>query len=298
MTSARPRAPEAPLYRQFTTKAEIDVQYDPGQRVADEGAYLQRYIERAAHARSHLTCLLDVSYGPSREETLDIFPAAHPGAPVFVFLHGGYWRALSSKEFSGVALGLQPLGITTVVVNYALCPSVTLDEVTRQARASVAWTLRHIDAHGGDASRVAVGGHSAGGHLTAMCLATDWNREYGLAADPLAAAVPVSGIFDIEPLRHSYLQPAIRLDEGLVARNSPLFHVRSSHTPVLVTYGGDESEEFARQAASFHAAWRAIGNTSTLSAQPGCNHYTAIEGFEHAESPLCRWLARTLDAEA
>ncbi len=285
------------LYGEFTTAAEIDAQYDPGHLVADEGAFLRHYIERAAHARSRLACVLDVPYGASPEETLDIFPAALAHAPVFVFLHGGYWRALSSKELSGVALGLQPLGITTVVVNYALCPHVTLDEVTRQARESVAWTLRNIGAHGGDAGRVAVGGHSAGGHLTAMCLATDWQGEYGIDADPLAAALPVSGIYDIEPLRHSYLQPVIRLDAGLVARNSPLFHVRRSTTPVLVTYGGDESGEFARQAESFDAAWRGVGNTSTLLAQPGCNHYTAIAGFEHSQSALCRWLAHTLHAE-
>ena len=156
-----------PLYRDFTSQAEIDAQYNASLTVADPAAEMAHYIDRAKEAVDTLPCLLDIPFGPTRAETLDIFPAGVPGAPVFIFLHGGYWRALSSKEFSGVALGLHALGITTVVVNYALCPRVTLDEVTRQARASVAWVLRNIAGMGGDPSRVAIGGHSAGAHLSA-----------------------------------------------------------------------------------------------------------------------------------
>jgi len=213
---------------------------------------------------------------------------------VFVFIHGGYWRAFSASDHSFVALGPVALGITTVVVDYSLCPKVTIDEITRQCRAAVAWTLGHIGAHGGDPARVAVGGHSAGGNLSAMCLETRWDEDYGLARDPLAAALLVSGIYDIEPLRHSYLQPTIQLDDGIVRRNSPLFGVRPCATPMLVTWGGEESDEFARQSTSFHAAWQAAGNRSELRAQPGANHFSAIHGFADPEHPLCRWLAERL----
>lgn len=286
-----------PLYRDFRTPAEIDVQYGTQQWVADPAAEARRYVERSLEARTTLRCELDVAFGPTRDETLDIFPADRPDAPVFVFLHGGYWRANTSKEFSCVALGLQPAGITTVVVNYSLCPKVSLDEVTRQARAAVAWVLRHIGAHGGDARRVALGGHSAGAHLTAMCLQTPWAEEYGLARDPLAAAVLVSGIYDLRPLRYSYLQPQIQLDEGLVQRNSPLFAVRPCATPTLVTWGEAESPEFARQSAEFHAVWLGAGNRGELTAQAGAHHFSAIHGFEQAASPLARWLRTALDAD-
>ena len=124
-----------------------------------------------------------------------------------------------------------------------------------------------------------------------MCLETRWDEDYGLARDPLAAALLVSGIYDIEPLRHSYLQPTIQLDDGIVRRNSPLFGVRPCATPVLATWGGEESEEFARQSTSFHAAWQAAGNRSELHAQPGANHFSAIHGFADPGHPLCRWLA-------
>lgn len=285
-----------PLYRDFATGTEIDAQYNAGAAVADPGRYLRGYTERSRAARERLRCELDIAYGPTLDETLDIFPADAPRAPVFVFIHGGYWRAFSSKDFSCVATGLQASGITTVVVNYSLCPKVTIDEITRQCRAAVAWTLRRIGEHGGDPSRVAVGGHSAGGHLTAMCLEARWDEDWGLARDPIAAGVLVSGIYDLEPLRHSYLQPSIRLDDGIVARNSPLFAVRPCATPLLVTWGGDESAEFARQSTSFHEAWLAAGNPSELLPQPGANHFSATDGFEDAVSPTCRWLADRLGA--
>jgi arylformamidase len=283
-----------PLYREFETQAQIDAQYNPSLHLADPTAPGKHYAERSALARQTLRCELDVPFGPTREETLDIFPADVPNAPVFVFLHGGYWRALSSKDFSCVASGLQLLGITTVVVNYALCPRVSIDEITRQVRAAIAWTHRNIAGYRGDASRIALGGHSAGAHLTAMCLHTRWQEDYGLPQDPLAAALLVSGIYDIAPLRYSYLQPMIQLDEGVIRRNSPLFLMRSCRTPIWVNWGDQESPEFARQSADFHAAWQSLGNQSELSALADADHYRGIHGFEDSKSHLAQWLVGKL----
>lgn len=281
-----------PLYRDFQTQAEIDAQYNAAQAVPDFPRYGQRNAALSQELRQSLPCQLDVPYGPTLAETLDIFPAAQPDAPVFVFIHGGYWRALSSKDYSLVATGLRRRGFTTVVVNYALCPQVSIEEITRQVRAAVAWTLRNIAAHGGDPARVVVGGHSAGGHLTAMCLQTAWAADYGLPQDPLAGAVLISGLYDLRPLRYSYLQPMIQLDEGIVQRCSPLFGVRASRTPALVTWGGNESPEFARQSASWHAAYTALGGSATLQAVEGAHHFSVLDGFEDPDSFLCREAAR------
>jgi arylformamidase len=282
------------LYREFETQAQIDAQYNPSLALTADANPVEHYLASARAARTHLQCILDVPFGPTVHETLDIFPADTPNAPVFIFIHGGYWRAFSSKEFSGVALGPHARGITTVVVNYALCPQVNIDEITRQTRAAVAWTLRNITQYGGDPSRVGIGGHSAGAHLTAMCLQTPWAQEYGLPQDPLKAAVLVSGLFDLAPLRYSYLQPMIQLDEGVVRRNSPAFGVRHSSTKAWATWGGAETTEFARQSSVFHSAWLAAGNSGLLREQPGANHFSAIHGFEDANSPLCDWLANAL----
>ena len=283
------------LYREFTTQAQIDAQYNAAAAVPDAAAHLERYAELSRSARATLPCHLDVPYGPTLDETLDIFPGA-PGGPVLVFIHGGYWRAFSAKDFSFVARGPQALGITTVVMHYALCPKVGIDEITRQARAAVAWVLRHIGEYGGDPKRVAVGGHSAGGHLSAMCLQTAWAEDYGLPDEPLAAALLLSGIYDLAPLRYSYLQPMIQLDDGVIRRNSPLFGVRPTRTPALITWGANESAEFARQARALHEASQAAGNRSELLVHADANHYRGIYEFEDPRSPLCRWLAAALAA--
>ncbi len=283
------------LYRQFRNQAEIDAEYDVETAVPDFMVYARHYIEESRLARERLECILDVPYGPTRDETLDIFPAG-PGAPVFVFIHGGGWRILSSKEFSCMALGMREMGITTVVVNYSLCPKVSIDEITRQARASVAWVLRRIDRHGGDPSRVVVGGHSAGGQLGAMCVQTDWKGEYGLPADPLAGAELVSGVFDIEPFRWSCHQPMLQINDGVVQRNSPQFHIGPSSTPLLVSWGGDETHEFVRQSETYLKAWQSAGNRAEGLSQPGRNHFDAIYGFEDARNPLAQWVRKTLRA--
>jgi arylformamidase len=282
------------LYRSFVTQADIDAQYNAAHGVADAAAEARHFVTRSAEARQELRCVLDIPFGPTLAETLDIFPADLKGAPVFIFLHGGYWRALSSKEFSCVAIGPQQRGITTVVVNYALCPHVAIDEITRQTRAAIFWVLRNIDRYGGDPARVALGGHSAGGHLAAMCLQTDWQGIYGLPGTPLRAALLVSGLYDLEPLRYSYLQPQIQLDDGVIRRNSPAFSVRRCATPALITWGETETSEFERQSSVFHEAWHAAGNPSELRPQPGANHFSVIHGFESPTSDLCQWLAGKL----
>ncbi len=292
MTNASPA-----LYRDFHTQAQIDAQYNPGAAITDAPAQLQHYVERSRLARETLPCVLDVAYGPTSAETLDIFPAEKPGAPVFVFIHGGYWRAFSAKEFSCVALGLRQLGITTVVIDYALCPAVSIDEITRQARAAVAWVLRNIQAHGGDVARVAIGGHSAGAHLAAMCLQTRWAEEYGLAENPMAAAALISGLYDLQPLRYSYLQPQIQLDDGIIRRNSPVFGVRACATPALISWGSLESAEFARQSAELHRVWQQSGNRSELLALSQAHHFSVIHGFEDPASQLCVWLAERLGVQ-
>lgn len=286
-----PLIPGPALYRDFHHQADIDQAYDPAWNVPDLAAIRQGLAEQVELARQTLTCVPDIPYGPTLDESLDIFPAATPGAPVLVYLHGGYWRAFSSRDFHCVALGPAALGMTVVVVNYALCPKVSLDEVTRQARASVAWVLRNIAQYHGDPQRIVLAGHSAGAHLAAMCLQTRWRHDYGLDAAAIRAALLVSGIYDIAPLRYSYLQPLIQLDDGIIRRNNPMFGVQPSAARVLLTWGGNESTEFARQSGDFLAQWRAAGNVGDALEQPQGNHFTAIHGFQRPDSPLCQWLS-------
>lgn len=274
----------------FASQQEIDEAYDPLHRAADAAASNRHFAERSEQARRELPNRLNIPYGPTRAETMDIFPAARADAPVFFFIHGGYWRARAARDFHNVAFGPHALGFTAVLVDYALCPAVTLDEIVRQVRAAAAWTLRHIGDHGGDPRRIVIGGHSAGGHLGAMLLNTRWAEDYGLPDDPFAGAVLVSGLYDIAPLRYSYLQPAVQFDEGIVQRNSPVRHVRPCATPVLLAWGGAEQDAFAQQSERMHAAWQQAGNRSTLAPLAGADHLQVVQAFEDPGSVLCRAL--------
>ncbi len=274
------------LYRGFSTQEEIDAEYNVEISV-DLGPYVEFFVGESARARRELDVSLDERFGPTLDETVDVFPARAPGAPMIVFIHGGYWRRLSSKEFSLVALGLVERGFCVAVTNYSLCPKVTISEITRQSRAALVFLQREATRFGADPTRIYACGHSAGGHQVGMLLATDWSGEYGLAASPIRGGIPISGLFDLAPLRYSWLQPKILLDHETIRRESPLFHIPEQAPPILLSLGGDESAEFHRQTGTYLETWHRAGHEGTIFEQPGKNHFNAIEGFVHADSALC-----------
>ena len=276
------------LYRDFTSQEEIDQEYKVEALVPDMQPYFDLFVGGSEKARRELECVLDVHFGPTVDETVDIFPAKNPGAPIVVFIHGGYWRILSSKEFSLVASGLNAHGITVVVTNYSLCPKVTISEITRQSRAAIAWLHQAAETYNGDPNRIFVCGHSAGGHQVGMLMATDWPGEYGLPADILKGGIPISGLFDLEPLRYSWLQPKILLTHEVIKQQSPCLHIPRTAPPLFLTVGEEEPSEFHRQSQDYLAAWQANGLQGEFQVQPGKNHFTAIEGLAEADSPLCQ----------
>ena len=279
----------------FSSIQAIDEAYNPRLRAENLDAALQHYAQQSERTRKILPYRAAVPYGQTLAETLDIVSARKPGAPVFFYIHSGYWRANAARDFTHMALGPHARDFMTVLVDYALCPTVTLDEIVRQVRAAAAWVVRNIADYGGDPRRIVIGGHSAGGHLGAMLLSTPWREQYGLADDPFAGAVFVSGLYDIAPLRYSYLQPSIQLDEGIVQRNTPLRLVRRCTTPLLLSWGGLEQPSFEHQSTQMHEAWLAAGNASELAPQPNADHFTAIKGFEDPRSPLCVAMQRMVD---
>ena len=200
---------------------EIELEFNPRAAARNVDERIAAYADASAATRARLDGVLDVRYGPGEKETLDIFPADAPDAPVHLFIHGGYWRAMDKSDYSFIADVFQPAGATTVLVNYGLCPTVTLDTIVVQTMRAIAWTWRNIARHGGDPGRLYVSGNSAGGHLTAMALAHDWTAE-GLPADIIKGAIPVTGVFDCEPVPDITVNEQVRLDRDEARRLSPL----------------------------------------------------------------------------
>lgn len=259
-------------------QAYYDRQYNARASVQDAQALIARYAQESATAHALPHAVRDQAYGPSASERLDIYPAAQPGSPVLFFIHGGYWRALSKNESAFMAPALNAAGATVVVPDYDLAPAASLDHIVDQMRRALAWTVAHIARWGGDAQRICVSGSSAGGHLAGMLVAGDWQTAYGLpeAAAP-AAAFPLSGLFDLQPLLHTHINAWMGLDEAAAVRNSPRFHLPSHHShgrcQLRVACGEFESLEFKRQSTDYLAAWNARCLLGQWVEAPGTNHF-------------------------
>ena len=215
-----------------------------------------------------------------------------------VYLHGGYWRALDKRDQSFVAPPFVEAGAMVVLPDYALCPSVTIEHIVLQTVQALAWVYRHAADHGGDPQRIVVAGHSAGGHLATMLLACDWQAVApDLPADLVKAALSISGIYDLEPLRHTpFLAPDLRLTKASARRLSPVFMPAPSGSLVTVV-GADESEEFLRQSALIAAAW---GRRTVVASVcvPHRNHMNVLHTLSDPNSRTHRWASRLLGIQS
>lgn len=282
-----------PVFLHYDREA-LDREYNNRAKVPNALEMLDGYARESGEARAVLLSRLDLAYGAHPAERLDAFAPTTPppegrGAPLHLFIHGGYWQWLDKKDFSFVARAFAPAGAITVVINYALMPAVSMDELVRQCRAAAAWTFRNAASLGGDPERLFVSGHSAGGHLTAMLLTTDWPRfEAGLPAGIVKGGVALSGLYDLEPIRLCYLNDTLQLSSDEARRNSPI-HLRPARPrPFVLAVGGLEGPEYHRQVEALASPWRAYGMPIEVLDQPAHDHFTIVMQLADPDSPLSR----------
>lgn len=268
------------LYKEFSKQEEIDEQYNPRLKTKNVPELLQRILDNSARIRSQHDHQLDIQYGPTLAEHFDYFPTKVNKAPLHVFIHGGYWHSFTSKEFALVAEVFLENNINVALLNYALCPHVTLDEIVRQCRAALAFLYKNNLALGYDPQQISISGHSAGGHLVGMMLSTDWENQYGLPANLIQSSCAISGLFDLAPFPYSWLQPKLQLSWDQVKRNSPLHHhPPPSSGPVIVTVGSEESSEFHIQSESYVNVLKQHGYSVDYLDLEGKNHFTILDEF-------------------
>ncbi len=267
---------------------ELNLQYLPRLTVKNVEGYLERSAARSARLRRKIDCEIDVAYGNTAGQKLDVFPARRKGAPVHVFIHGGYWRSLDKHVYSHVAGPMVAAGATVILVNYDLCPKVNITEIVRQVRRSLVWTWRYVARYNGDRKRIHVSGHSAGGHLTGMMLATDWKKFAGLPNDLIKGSAPLSGLFDIRPHRLSQLQPDIRLTQKEAVAMSPMFLPPVAKGPSIVAVGGIEPNLFHWQSLEYAARLRLHGVRAEYVSTPGDNHFDITDRLGNAHDPLTK----------
>ena len=283
--------------------AWFDAQYNNRARIPEHPAILQHWHDASVQARERHADLRELAYGADPTERLDLFPAAAAAngvgaAPVLVYLHGGYWRALDKRDQSFIAPPFVEAGAMVVVPNYALCPAVGIEHIVMQMVQALVWVHRHAAEHGGDPARIVVAGHSAGGHLAAMLLACDWRVVApDLPADLVKAALAISGLYELEPLRHApFLAPDLKLTKASARRLSPALMAAPAGVLVAVV-GGDESEEFLRQADLIEKVW---GPRTVLASErvAKAHHMNVLHELADPRSRTHRWGLQLLGLRA
>lgn len=264
-----------------------DRAYLPGRSVPSVKPFLREYARRSALARRDLTWR-EVRYGPDPAQRLHFFPAGTPGAPLVVFVHGGYWQELTERDSSFAAREVVAAGAAFAALGYGLAPRVRLAGIVAMVRGAVRWLHSHSADLGIDRSRVVLVGHSAGAQLAGMCLVPD-RRPDGPPARGLAcAAVLISGLYELEPVRHSSVGAAVGLSMRDAADHSVLRHLHPGMPPLVVARGEDELAGFADQQRWLVSAAARLGVPVTDLVVPGRNHFDLPLGLADPAGPLGR----------
>ncbi|HVL76302.1 MAG TPA: alpha/beta hydrolase [Noviherbaspirillum sp.] len=263
-------------------------QYNARATIPDHPRIFTRWQKDSAAVRRQLAGLFDIAYGDASGERLDFFPASRGNAPLLVFIHGGWWRSLDKSDFSFVVPAYTRAGFNVALTNYTLAPQASVAEIVAEQLRALAWLYRHAEQYDFDAGRIVVAGHSAGAHLAAMMMAAHWPvYADDLPADLVKGAVLMSGIYDLEPVRHAdFVNVDLKIGEADVARLSPALMPPHRPIPFVTACGARESDEFRRQTALIENAWKDAHQTTVP--LPQSNHLTICDAFADPDHALCR----------
>jgi len=244
---------------------------------------------RSASTRARLR-MREISYGDSASETLDVFypDGTCEGRPVHMFIHGGYWRMFSKRDYSYVADTITAAGAIAVIVDYALMPHVRMEVLVDQVRRAKQWVLNHIASHGGDASRFTVSGHSAGAHLASFL----FHRQEAFSG--VSAALLLGGLYDLKPLQSSFLHSEIAITDREVADFSPMLHSFDEGCHTVIAVGAEETPPFHKQADAFSSRLRQQGLSVTSERLEGSNHMSSVRDLGLPETAIGRILSETI----
>ena len=267
--------------------AELERQYDARATVPDVATELKAYRDASTPMYDLTPCWRDVAYGPGPDETLDLFPVAgRPEAPLLVFIHGGYWRALHSQDSVFMAQHLTAQGIAVAAINYTLAPQATLAHIVAQCHRAVTWLLKEATSHGIAPQRTVLAGSSAGAHLAAMLLAPDWQTERGILPLTLHGGVLLSGLYDLEPVQQCLPNTWLKLSVHEAKQLSPIHYLPDPRLPLYVAIAEHDTDEFKRQSTDYLAACRAQGNPVNWHTALKRNHFNIVLDWIDPQSHL------------
>lgn len=258
-------------------------------------ADMARYRSFSDKARASCLTAADLVYDQRSGEKLDVYGTGETPRPVVVFIHGGYWRMLSRHDSAFMAPTLARHGIATAAIDYSLAPAANMSEIVRQVRASVAYLWHNAETLGLDRSRIYLCGSSAGGHLVGTVLSPGWQAEHGLPEQPIAGAMPISGLFDLGPIAHVKPQEWLALTEADILAFSPLRNLPEQGCPMIVALAENEAAGFHHQSEAFRNAWNECVGPSDYLVVPDRQHFDLILDFCDERSALTRTLMTLVD---
>jgi acetyl esterase/lipase len=256
---------DTPDWRMMSQQ-ERDLGLNNGVAVPESTDIVAGWDQRSALMRAQYSRHLDLRYGPRERNRIDFFKAAD-GGPTLLFIHGGYWQTRAKETFATFAKGPMAHGINVALIGYTLAPDATLDEIVAEIHAGLDFLAAQLPALGGDSKRIVVSGWSAGGHLTSMALS---HRS-------VKAGMAISGIYDLEPIRHSYLNVKLKLDGATSQRNSPMMQAGGVAKPLSLVVGSAELPLLRKQTADFAGHRAKYGLPVTYEEIPGANHFSIME---------------------
>jgi arylformamidase len=256
---------DTPDWRSMSQQ-ELDLGLNNGVAVAGSAELVAGWDRRSAEMRTQYPNYLDLRYGPRERNRIDFLKAADNG-PTLLFIHGGYWQTRAKETFALFAGGPMAHGINVALIGYTLAPDATLDEIVAEIHGGLDFLAAQLPDLGGDPDRIVVSGWSAGGHLTSMAL----------SHPHVKAGMAISGIYDLEPIRHSYLNVKLGLDEAMSRRNSPMMQAGGVLKPLSLVVGSAELPLLRKQTADFAGHRAKYGLPVTYEEVPGTNHFSIMD---------------------
>ncbi|CAO3456354.1 MULTISPECIES: alpha/beta hydrolase [Azospirillum] len=272
------------IYRSFT-QDQLDLEYNVRAGIPDHLDIFDRWKNDSEKFRQSANLHENLRYGADAAQSIDLFCSAGENAPIVVFIHGGYWQSLDKSDFSYIAKSYIEDGFNFAAVNYRLAPSVSMANIVSDVQNALLWLYRNAQTYRCDPGRIYVTGSSAGGHLTAMMMSTDW-RSLSAPSDLVKGGCALSGLYDLEPIRLCYLNEKVRLDQNSAREFSPILRVPAAAAPLLISVGGGESSEFHRQQAVYVQAWREAGLTVQEIEQTDGHHFDMCDRLGDRREPL------------
>ncbi|MES2751371.1 MAG: alpha/beta hydrolase [Pseudomonadota bacterium] len=274
---------DAPDWRRLSQE-DRDLGFNNTVAVTNTASIIAEWDRLSADMRARHPQYLGLRYGP-RERNLIDFLKANTGGPTLVFIHGGYWQTRAKETFTFCAAGPMAHGINVALIGYTLAPDATLDQIVDEVRAGIDHLARELPALGGNPEQIAVSGWSAGGHLSSMML----------AHPRIKAGLLISGIYDLEPIRHSYLNAKLGLDEAMSGRNSPVLQPGGANKPVAMVAGSGELPLLRKQSADFAAHRATHGLPVVYEEIPDANHFTILEELASPKGRLTTFVRQLFE---